>query len=80
MWEMVIMIVFALMVISAVFWTGYFVGLSEALDMVEDYSINEVCPHWIAETRTLSVQCGCETTAEFCVVCGEQISESKTEC
>ncbi len=39
-----------------------------------------VCPHWIAETRTLSVQCGCETTAEFCFVCGEILTEPKTEC
>ncbi len=80
MWEIVIMIVFALMVISAVFWTGYFLGISEALDQVECYSIEEVCPHWIAETRILSSQCGCETTAEFCFVCGEMLTEPKTDC
>ena len=38
------------------------------------------CPHWIAKTRTLTAQCGCETTAEFCTECGKQLTEPKTDC
>ena len=38
------------------------------------------CPHIIAEIRTLTAQCGCETTAEFCIDCGEQLTKPKTEC
>lgn len=80
MLENILIGVFALMVLSAVLIIGYFIGLSDALSMVEDYSINEVCPHWITKTKTLSVQCGCETTAEFCAVCGEQLTKPKTDC
>jgi hypothetical protein len=55
------------------------VALEKPLGM-EEYSITEVCQHDIAETRTLSAECGCETTAEFCIECGEQLTKSKTEC
>ena len=40
----------------------------------------EVFPHDMVVTRTLSVECGCETTAEFCTVCGEILTEPKTDC
>lgn len=48
--------------------------------MEQNYSITEVCPHEIAETRTLNAECGCETTAQFCIECGEQLTKPKTEC
>ena len=80
MLENLVIVGFGLMVVSTIFSIGYFLGMSEALDIMENYSVTEVCPHWIAETRTLSVQCGCETTAEFCVVCGEILTEPKTDC
>jgi hypothetical protein len=38
------------------------------------------CPHDIAQTRVLATACGCETTAEYCISCNEQLSEPKTEC
>lgn len=38
------------------------------------------CPHIIAVTRTLTAECGCERTAEFCTACGDQLSDPKTEC
>lgn len=44
------------------------------------YSITEVCPHDIAVIRTLTAECGCETTAEFCIECQEQLTKPKTEC
>ncbi|WP_220764691.1 hypothetical protein [Flavobacterium sp. UMI-01] len=47
---------------------------------MEKYSIKEVCPHDIAETRTLTATCGCETTVLICTECGEQLSKPKTEC
>lgn len=68
------------MALSSLFMIGYFMGLKDALNMMEDYKCDEVCSHRIAETRTLSTQCGCETTAEFCAVCGEQLTKPKTEC
>lgn len=80
MLEYIVIVGFVLMVISTIFIIGYFLGMSEALDIMENYSVTEVCPHWIAETRILSSQCGCETTAEFCTVCGEQLTKPKTEC
>lgn len=47
---------------------------------MKNYSITEVCPHDIAEIRTLHAECGCETTAVFCIECGEQLTKPKTEC
>lgn len=47
---------------------------------MEKYSITEICPHDIAETRVIQAACGCETTAEFCTECGEQLTEPKTDC
>jgi len=44
------------------------------------YIIIEECPHDIAETRTLHAECGCETTAEFCIECEKQLTQPKTEC
>ncbi len=44
------------------------------------YSITEVCPHDIAVIRTLTAECGCETTAEFCAEYGEQLTKPKIEC
>jgi len=38
------------------------------------------CPHDIAETRVLATACGCETTAEYCISCNEQLTKPKTEC
>lgn len=38
------------------------------------------CIHKMKVTRTITAECGCETTAEFCVDCGEQLSDKKTEC
>jgi hypothetical protein len=40
----------------------------------------EICPHDIIVTRTLTAQCGCETTATFCTECGEQLTKPKTDC
>lgn len=45
MWGIVIMIVFGLMVISAAFWIGFFVGLSDALDMIEEEPEGELQLH-----------------------------------
>ena len=78
--ESIVIVMFALMMLSALFIIGYFMGLSDGLNMTEDYSINEVCPHWIAETRTISVECGCETTQLLCTQCGEALQPPKTEC
>jgi len=47
---------------------------------MEEYSITEICPHDIAEIRILESVATCETTAEFCVACGEQLTEPKIEC
>jgi hypothetical protein len=47
---------------------------------VDLYSITEVCPHDIAETRVIASVATCETTALFCTQCNEQLSEPKTEC
>lgn len=80
MLEYLVIVGFGLMLLGIIFIIGYFLGMSEALDIMENYSVNEVCPHWIAETRTLSAHCGCETTAEFCTVCGEILTEPKTDC
>ena len=44
------------------------------------YSITEICPHVIAEIRTLTAECGCETTVLVCIDCGKQLSDPKTEC
>ena len=48
--------------------------------MEKNYSITEECPHDIAEIRVLQSVATCETTAEFCVECGEQLSKPKTDC
>lgn len=48
--------------------------------MEAKYSITEVCSHEVAVTVTLSAECGCETTAEFCTECGEQLTQPKTDC
>lgn len=48
--------------------------------MEAQYSITEVCSHDIAETRVITAVCGCETTAEFCIECQEQLTQPKTEC
>lgn len=47
---------------------------------IENYSITEICPHDIAVTRVISSVCTCETTAEFCADCDEQLTEHKVEC
>lgn len=47
---------------------------------MDSYSITEICPHDIAETRVIESVATCETTAEFCIECGEQLTEPKTEC
>jgi hypothetical protein len=47
---------------------------------VDSYSITEVCPHDIAETRVIETIVTCETTVLVCTECGEQLSEPKTEC
>lgn len=48
--------------------------------MEKSYSITEVCPHDISEIRVLQSVATCETTAEFCIECGEQLTQPKTEC
>lgn len=48
--------------------------------MEKNYSITEVCPHDIAEIRVIESVATCETTAEFCIECGEQLTPPKTEC
>jgi hypothetical protein len=47
---------------------------------MKNYSITEVCPHDIAVIRTITAECGCETTAEFCTDCGKRLTDPKTEC
>jgi hypothetical protein len=47
---------------------------------MEEYSINEVCPHDIAETRVIESVATCETTVLVCIECGEYLTEPKTEC
>ncbi|KFC59999.1 hypothetical protein [Flavobacterium gilvum] len=44
------------------------------------YSITEVCPHDIAETRVLESVATCEKTVLVCIACGKELSEPKTEC
>lgn len=44
------------------------------------HSIKELCPHDIAETRVVESVATCETTASFCIECGKQLTEPKTEC
>ena len=48
--------------------------------MEKNYSITEECPHDIAEIRVLDSVATCETTAEFCIECGKQLTQPKTEC
>ncbi|KFC59841.1 hypothetical protein [Flavobacterium gilvum] len=48
--------------------------------MEPTYSITEVCPHDIAETRVIESVATCETTVLVCIECGEQLSKPKTEC
>jgi len=48
--------------------------------MEKSYSITEECPHDIAETRVIESVATCETTAEFCIECGEQLTQPKTDC
>ena len=38
------------------------------------------CSHDKTCIRTLTAVLGCETTAEFCIECGKQLSQPKTEC
>lgn len=38
------------------------------------------CPHDCRVTRTLSSYINCETTAEFCKNCNQQLTQPKTEC
>lgn len=47
---------------------------------MEKYSITEVCPHDIAETRVIESVATCETTVIVCTQCGEHLSTPKTEC
>jgi len=47
---------------------------------MDSFSITEVCTHDIAETRVIESVATCETTAEFCIECGEQLTPKKTEC
>lgn len=48
--------------------------------IMDSYSITEICPHDIAETRVIESVATCETTAEFCIECGEQLTQPKTDC
>lgn len=47
---------------------------------MDSYSITEICPHDIAETRVIESVATCETTVLVCTQCGEQLSTPKTEC
>jgi len=47
---------------------------------MEEYSITEVCPHDIAETRVIESVATCETTVLVCTECGKHLTEPKTEC
>jgi uncharacterized protein YneF (UPF0154 family) len=47
---------------------------------MDSYSITEECPHTIAKTKVIESVATCETTAEFCIECGEQLTQPKTEC
>ncbi|WP_300977415.1 hypothetical protein [Flavobacterium sp.] len=48
--------------------------------MEKYYSIIEECPHETTETRVIESIATCETTAEFCIECGEQLTQPKTDC
>jgi hypothetical protein len=48
--------------------------------MEVNYSITEVCPHDIAETRVIESVATCETTVLVCTQCGKHLTEPKTEC
>jgi len=50
------------------------------MSLEPSHSIKELCPHDIAETRVVESVATCETTAEFCIECGKQLTEPKTEC
>ncbi|MBP4139978.1 hypothetical protein [Flavobacterium geliluteum] len=100
MLENIVIAVFGLMLLSACFFIGLFVGVGSALDIIdadhqrendldsferttslmETRSIIEVCLHDIAEIRTISVECGCETTQLVCAECGKELEPPKTEC
>ncbi|WP_348814095.1 hypothetical protein [Flavobacterium maritimum] len=47
---------------------------------MEKYSIIEVCPHDIAETRVIESCATCETTVLVCTECGEQLEKPKIDC
>ncbi|WP_300979017.1 hypothetical protein [Flavobacterium sp.] len=47
---------------------------------MESCSIKEGCPHDTTKTRVIESVATCETTAEFCTACGEQLTQPKTEC
>jgi hypothetical protein len=47
---------------------------------MDSYSITEICPHDIAETRVIASVATCETTVLVCTECGQQLSKPKTEC
>ena len=38
------------------------------------------CQHKKKIFRTISVEANCETTAEFCSVCNEKLTNNKTDC
>lgn len=38
------------------------------------------CTHKTIVTRTISQSFNCETTADFCAACNEQVSTEKTDC
>lgn len=46
----------------------------------EPYSITEICPHDIAETRVIESVGTCETTVLVCIECGKQLEKPKTDC
>lgn len=47
---------------------------------MEKYSITEICPHDIAETRVIESVGTCETTVLICSECGKELEKPKTEC
>lgn len=43
-------------------------------------NVQTVCTHPVQVLRTLEAILTCETIAEFCACCGQQLTEPKTEC
>jgi ABC-type antimicrobial peptide transport system permease subunit len=80
MQEYIIMVFECLIIFVGAFLIGFFFVFILIAAVEAGYSITEVCPHDVAYTKVISTACGCETTAEICEDCGEQLTDPKTNC